>query len=152
LPCPGRILGDIVMIQAVTQIDRQIQATKNREGKYLGFAFLEKDDGMELEVVGWTELTPQPDKPDYIRGVVNPWGCEIPVIDLRTLYGKGTTELTDTTCIVIFEHFESYKYYFGMLVEELSNVINIAEGTENKVSPLLLSAKRHLFVSPTVKN
>lgn len=140
------------MIQAVMQIDRQIQAAKSREGKYLGFAFLEEDDGMELEVLSWTKLTPQPNKPDYIRGVVNPWGCEIPVIDLRTLYGKGTTELTETTCIVIFEHSEPYKYYFGIVVEELSNVINIADGTENQMSPLLLSAKRHLSVSPMVKN
>ena len=140
------------MIQAVTQIDRQVQTAKSRKGKYPAFAFFEKDQGMELEFVGWAKLKLQPDKPHYIRGVVNPWGCEIPVIDIRVLYGKGATEMTDTTCIVIFEHFESYKYYFGMLVEELSNVINIAEGTENKVSPLLLSAKRHLSVSPMVKN
>jgi len=140
------------MIQAATQIDGQIQAAKSREGKYLGFAFLEKDDGMKLEFVGWTKLTPQPDKPDYIRGVVNPWGCEIPVIDLRILYGKGTTELTETTCIVVFEHFEQYKYNFGIVVEELSNVINIADGTENKISPLLLSARRHFSTGPAVKN
>jgi len=140
------------MIQVVTQIDRQIQAAKSREGKYLVFAFFEKDRGMELEVIGWTKLTPQPDRPDYIRGLVNPWGCEVPVIDLRTLYGKGKTEMTETTCIVIFEHSELYKYYFGLVVEELSNVINIADGTENKTSPLLLSARRHFSVSPAVKN
>ncbi len=140
------------MVQAVTQIDRQIQAAKSRKGKYPAFAFFEKDHGMELEFVGWAKLKPQHDKPDYIRGVINPWGCEIPVINLRVLYGKGVTEMTNTTCIVIFEHFEPYKYYFGVVVEELSNVINIADGTENQMSPLLLSAKRHLSVSPTVKN
>jgi len=140
------------MIQTVTQIDRQMQTAKSREGKYLAFTFFEKDHGMELEFVGWAKLKPQPDKPDYIQGVANPWGCEIPVIDLRVLFGKDATEMTNTTCIVIFEHFESYKYYFGMVVEELSNVINIADGAENKMSSLLLSAKRHLSISPGVKN
>ncbi|MHC4336924.1 MAG: chemotaxis protein CheW [Planctomycetota bacterium] len=140
------------MIQAKTQIDRQVQKTKSREGKYLAFAFLEKDTGMELEIVGWTKLRPKPDKPDYIRGVVNPWRCEIPIIDLGILYGKGATEISHSACIVIFEHSDPYKYYFGTVVEELSNVINIADGTENKMSSLLLAAKRHLSISPAVKN
>ena len=140
------------MIQAVTQMDRQVQTAKSKEGKYLAFAFFEKNHGMELEFVGWAKLKPQPDKADYIKGIVNPWGCEIPVIDLGVLYDKGATEMTNTTCIVIFEHFELYKCYFGIVVEELSNVINIADGAENKMLPLLLSAKRHLSVSPTVKN
>jgi hypothetical protein len=140
------------MVQAVTQINRQMQTAKSREGEHPAFAFFEKNHGMELEFVGWAKLKPQSDKADYIKGIVNPWGCEIPVIDIGILHGKGTTEMTDTTCIVIFEHFEPYKYYFGMVVEEISNVINIADGTENKMSSLLLSAKRHLSVSPTVKN
>ena len=74
------------------------------------------------------------------------------MIDLRVLYGKGTTKMTGTTCIVIFEHSEPYKYYFGIVVEELSNVINIADGTENKMSTLLSSARRYFSISPSVKN
>ncbi len=140
------------MIQAKTQIDRQVQRAKSREGKYLAFAFLEKDTGMELEIVGWTKLKPKPNKPDCIRGVVNPWGCEIPIIDLGILYSKGATEISHSACIVIFEHSDLYKYYFGLIIEELSNVINIADGTENKISSLLLAAKRHLSISPAVKN
>jgi len=142
----------IVMIEAVIQIDGQVQTAKAKEGKYPAFVFFEKDHGMELEFVGWTKLEPQPDKPDYVRGLVNPWGCEIPVIDLGILYSKGATRMTNTACIVIFEHSELYKYYFGIVVEELSNVINIADGTESKTSSLLLSARRHFSVSPTVKN
>lgn len=140
------------MVEHVLQIGRQLQVARNKEGKYLTFAFFDKVHGMELEVVGWTRLRPLPHKHDCIKGIVNPWGCEIPVIDLRVLYGTGRTAMTSTTCIVIFEHYESYKYYFGMVVEEISNVANIAEGTENKTSSLLSSAKRHLCVSPAVKN
>ncbi|MHC4497726.1 MAG: chemotaxis protein CheW [Planctomycetota bacterium] len=140
------------MVEAILEKEKEFQATESKNGKYLSFTFFEKNQGMELEVVGWTELTSRPDTPDYVRGVVNPWGCEIPVIDLRILYGKGTTGPTDAMCIIIFEHTESYKYYFAIVVEELSNVINIADGTENRTSPLLLSARRHLSVSPTIKN
>ena len=142
----------MIMTDRALQIDRQVQVTKSREGKYLSFGFFEKDYGTELEFLGWTELVPKPDKPDYIKGVVKPWECEIPVIDLRILYGKRPTQMTDTTCIVIFEDSEPYRYFFGMVVGDLSNVINIADGTENRMSPLLLSAKRHLLISPAVKN
>jgi len=140
------------MIERATQMDGRLQAAGSKEGKYLTFTFFEKHHGMKLEVVGWTRLKLQPDKPGYIKGVVNPWGCEIPVVDLGVLYGRGATEMTAGTCIVIFEHSEGYKYYFGMVVKELSNVMNIADRTENRVSQLLLSAKRHLSTSPTVKN
>jgi chemotaxis signal transduction protein len=140
------------MVRAVTQIDWQAQAAGSGQGRYLIFVFFERDHGMALEFVGWTKLRQKPDKPQYICGVVNPWGCEIPVIDVGLLYGRGATEMTSATCIVIFEHSDTYKYYFGMVVKELSNVVNIADGTENKMSPLLLSAKRHLSVGPAVKN
>jgi purine-binding chemotaxis protein CheW len=142
----------MIEIDRTLQIDRHVQVTNSREGRYLSFGFFEKDCGIELEFLGWTKLVPQPDKPDYIKGVVKPWECEIPVIDLRTLYGKRPTQMTDTTCIVIFEDSEPYKYFFGMVVGDLSNVINIADGTENRMSPLLLSAKRHLLINPAVKN
>ncbi|MHC4640229.1 MAG: chemotaxis protein CheW [Planctomycetota bacterium] len=137
----------------VRQIDDQVKKTaKSQEGEYLAFTFFEKNHGMELEVAGWTKLGPQPDKPDYIRGIVNPWGCEIPVIDLRILYGKGPTEMTSSTCIVIFENPNPCEYYFGMVVAELSNVINIKDGTENKMSSLLLSAKRYFTTNPVETN
>lgn len=145
-------LGAMVMVSLALQIVSQLQVAKRKEDEYLTFTFFEKNHGMELEAAGWTKLRPPPDKPDYIRGDINPWGCEIPVIDLKILYGKGPTEMTATTCIVIFKHTETYQYYFGMVVGELSNVINIADGTENKMSPLLLSAKWHLSTNPTVKN
>jgi purine-binding chemotaxis protein CheW len=140
------------MVEMVTQIERRLQTVQSKNGRYLTFTFLETKRGMELGVEGWTELKPLPDKPDYIKGVINPWGPEIPVIDLRALYRKRPTKLTSTTCIIIFEHVEAYKYYFGMTVNDLSSVVNIADGTENRMLPLLLSAERYLSVRPAVGN
>lgn len=140
------------MYGLVSQGDGRVKTAKSEEGEYLTFTFFEKNDGMKLEVAGWTKLRPLPDKPEYIRGDVNPWGYEIPVIDLKVLYGKGPTEMTSATCFVIFQHPELHEDYFGMVVDGLSNVINLADGTENKMSPLLLSARHHLSTSPVIKN
>ncbi len=60
--------------------------------------------------------------------------------------------MTPTTCIVILEQPDPCEYYFGIVVAEFSNVINITDGTENKMSSLLLSAKQHLSTNPTEKN
>ena len=136
----------------IRQIDNQEQTANSKEGEYLAFTFFEKNQGMELELAGWTKLGLLPDKPDYIRGTVNPWGREIPVIDLRILSGEGPTEMTPTTCIVILEQPDQCEYYFGMVVAELSNVINLEDGTENKMSSLLSSARRFLSTNPVEKN
>ena len=140
------------MIRTEFQIDSYARTVKSREGECLAFTFFEKNHGMELEVAGWAKLESQPDKPAYIRKIINPWGCDIPVIDLKILYGKGPTEMTAKTCFVILRHPELHEDYFGMVVDELSNVINLADGTENKMSPLLLSARHHLSANPTIKN
>jgi purine-binding chemotaxis protein CheW len=140
------------MYGLVSKIDDQLKTAKSKEGEYLTFTFFEKNDGMELEVAGWTKLRPLPDKPEYIRGDVNPWGREIPVIDLKVLYGKGLTEITATTCFIILQHPDLHEDYFGMVVDELSNLINIEDGMENGMSPLLLSARRHLSTNPMIKN
>jgi len=129
------------------QVDKKMQVAKSKECNYLTFAFFEKEHGMELEFVGWTHLSApgaQLGRHRCVKGLITPWGGGIPVIDLKFLHGKGSTEMTDSSCIVIFEYSEPYRHYFGIAVEALSNVFNIAEGTENKRSSLLLSARRHL--------
>jgi len=129
------------MRDTVIQIDEKAQVAVSKEGDYLTFALLDKDQGMESALVGWVKLSPQKaqsDKSSFIKGIVNPWGSPIPVLDLKFLHGRGKTEMTDTTCIVIFEYFEPYKYYVGIVVEDLSNVFNITGGPVNGVSPSLL--------------
>ncbi len=54
----------------VLKIDDKVQTARSKEREYLVFTFFEKNQGMELELAGWIKLGPQPDKPDYIRGVV----------------------------------------------------------------------------------
>lgn len=117
------------MTKTAVQIDEQVQAAKSKEGKYLTFAFLEKgpDKKLELEVVGWTQLEVQSNKTGNIKAVVHLWGYEVPVGSPKTLAGTDTGEMTDTTCIIIFEYSEPSKRYLGMVVDAISNVMNIAE-------------------------
>ncbi len=113
------------MRQTVVQIDERVQAARSKEGKYLTFASLEKDHNkkLHLEVVGWVQLEVRSDKSEKVKWIVNLWGYEIPVVHSSTLSGRGTAEIPDTACLIIFE---SSKRYSGMAVNAISNVMNIA--------------------------
>ena len=113
------------MTRTAVQIDERVQAARSKEGKYLTFAFLGKGHNkkMQLEIVGWTKLEVRSDKSEHVKGIVNLWGHEILVIHPKTSSGIDTAEMTDTTCIIIFEFSERY---LGMVVTAISRVMNIA--------------------------
>jgi len=113
------------MIRTAVQVDEQVQAARSKEGKYLTFAFPEKgrNKKLQLEVVGWTQFEVRSDESENVKGIVNLWGHEILVVHPKTLSGRCTAEMADTTCIIIFEFSE---HYVGMVVNAISNVMNIA--------------------------
>ena len=110
------------MEETVVQIDEQMQIAKSKESKYLTFIFLERDHGLELEVVGWTRFEPQINKAKDVREIVHLWGHGIPVIQV-----SDKARLTETMCIVVFEYREPFRHYFGITFDKVSNVINLAE-------------------------
>jgi len=114
------------MIRTAVQIDEQVQAARSKEGKYLTFAFLKKGHNkkLQLEVVGWAQFEVRSDKSENVKRIVNLWGHEIPVMHPKTLSGRDTAGMTDTTCIIIFEYTENY---LAMVFPTISRVMNIAE-------------------------
>ncbi len=55
----------------------------------------------EINRVG--EITPVPQAPDFVAGVINLRGKVIPVIDLRMKFGLGFKDFTRETCVVVIE-------------------------------------------------
>jgi hypothetical protein len=117
------------MKQTVLRVDEQVQAAMSKEGRYLTFAFLEKGPNkkLELQVVGWTRLELPSSKSENIKCTTCLDGEEIPLVYPRILLSRGTAAITDTACIIIFEHCEPQKYYSAIVVDAVSNVMNIAE-------------------------
>ncbi len=115
----------------------------DKQHKYLTFSFFNNGDGMELRRIGWMPLRSRTDKPYYMRDFMHLFGSEVPVVNLKIFHEKNIRKTINNACIVIFRQMASYACYFGIVVEKLSNVVN-DDGTENKLSPLLLSAREHL--------
>ncbi|MGC9955081.1 MAG: chemotaxis protein CheW [Rhizomicrobium sp.] len=55
------------------------------------------------EIRAWSEPTPLPQAPHFVRGMIQLRGTVIPVIDLRDRLGLGETVATTTSVLVIAE-------------------------------------------------
>jgi purine-binding chemotaxis protein CheW len=65
---------------------------------------------------------------DWVRGVINLRGKVIPVIDLRLRFGLPQIQDTKQTCIIVVDvKFQEYTTLVGILVDTVSEVVNITD-------------------------
>ncbi|HEX3026682.1 MAG TPA: chemotaxis protein CheW [Clostridia bacterium] len=105
-----------------------------QHGKYLTFLLGEDVFGIEIkyvtEIIGIQPITPVPNVPPFVKGIINLRGKIIPVIDVRVKFGKETVEYDDRTCIIVLETGE---IAVGFIVDNVAEVLNISD--ENIVPP-----------------
>jgi len=101
-----------------------------REGKYLTFSLDREEYGIGIlkvkEIIGMIRITPIPQTPDFVKGVVNLRGKVIPVVDLRLRFGMEATDYTERTCIIVVEiHSREGFLPVGIVVDSVTEVLNI---------------------------
>src|ERR1700733_988133 len=78
-----------------------------RPGKYLTFVLGGESYGIGIlqvrEILRPTAITPVPQMPPHIQGVINLRGKIIPVLDLRAKFGLVATPCHDRSCIVVVQ-------------------------------------------------
>ena len=75
------------------------------------------------EIRGWTDTTPLPHVPHYVRGVINLRGNVLPVVDLKARLGLGMTEATPKHVIIVVAHSNKTT---GILVDAVSDIITVS--------------------------
>lgn len=69
------------------------------------FKLAEEQYAMDIisvhEVIRWQKITPVPQMPDFVLGVVNIRGSVVPVFDLRIKFGLPCKEFDDKTKILV---------------------------------------------------
>jgi purine-binding chemotaxis protein CheW len=105
----------------------------NDTQQFLTFALGQEEYGVEIlniqEIKGYSAITPLPNAPVFIRGVLNLRGTIVPIIDLRKKFGLPEVELTTFTVIVVVQlhnHSVAQKQTMGFIVDAVSDVLNIA--------------------------
>jgi len=98
----------------------------SREGKYLTFVLCGEEYGLEIlkvrEIIGIMGITPVPQTPSFIKGVINLRGKVIPVVDLRLKFGFQEAEYTKETCIIVVE---VKGLLTGIIVDTVSEVLDV---------------------------
>lgn len=103
--------------------------TKNAKaepGKYLTFELDDQHYGVPIsavrEINQMLDITPVPQTPQHMAGVINLRGKIVPVADLRQRLGLVPASRDRQTCIVVLE---STVGYMGVIVDAVSDVADL---------------------------
>jgi purine-binding chemotaxis protein CheW len=110
-----------MMMQAIAKRETTIESSQ-----FLTFLLDEQEYGLELfkiqEIRGYAPVTPIPNVPAHVRGVMNLRGTVLPVIDLRMKFRLPPIEYSKFTVIVIAMVAGKM---VGLLVDAVSDVLHV---------------------------
>ena len=120
------------MADSADTLDQAIQEITIKTGKYLTFTLADETYGIGIlkakEIIGMMPITPVPQTPDFLKGVINLRGKVIPVIDLRLKFSIAAITYSERTCIIVVEiDGESGTILIGIVVDSVSEVVNITQ-------------------------
>ena len=101
--------------------------------QYLTFMLADEEYGVDIlrvqEIKGWDGVTPMPNMPDYILGVINLRGTVVPIVDLRKLFQQESIPFDKTTVVIVVRvsNGEDGERTMGIVVDAVSEVHNIAK-------------------------
>jgi purine-binding chemotaxis protein CheW len=103
-----------------------------KSSKFLTFRLGEETYGLHIlavkEIIGIMDITPVPQSPSFVKGVLNLRGKIIPVVDLRLKFGFEEREYTERTCIIVVElDAAEGRMLAGVIVDAVSEVTSISE-------------------------
>jgi len=125
-------------------------AAESSPTQLISFAIGDDQYGVDImavrEIKGWTEITPLPRQPQYVRGVLNLRGVIVPIVDLRCRFGQGLTQAT-TLHIVIIVHIGSKPV--GLLADRVLDIVSL-DANQVKPVPRVAQGQRISFLSGLV--
>jgi purine-binding chemotaxis protein CheW len=123
--------------QSQTHAGEEQYLTFRLDGQEYGIAILKVQ-----EIKGWDRITPIPNSPAYVKGVLNLRGVIVPVIDLRRRFGLAETERDAFTVIIVVNVAGRLA---GIVVDAVSDVINVS-GTQRCAAPEYEGQKNREFI------
>jgi len=103
------------------------------DGKHLIFNLDERNYGIPIvfvnEIIGLMDITPVPNTPEFMKGVINLRGKIIPVLDLRLKLNMQKRDYDEQTCIIIVDvaNDNTKNGFVGLVVDMVSEVYKIPD-------------------------
>ncbi|WP_455203261.1 chemotaxis protein CheW [Kaarinaea lacus] len=120
-------------MELAEQLDSGIQlgtGSDNDNEQLLTFILAGEEYGVDIlrvqEIKGWDSVTPIPNTPDHILGVINLRGTIVPIIDLRLRFGLENIPYGPTTVVIMLKvEADDRSRTMGIVVDGVSDVYNI---------------------------
>jgi purine-binding chemotaxis protein CheW len=116
-----------------------VAALNNLSGKYLTVVLENEAYGLNVlkirEIIRLQKITPVPQMPAFVKGVINLRGRVIPIVDLRVKFGLKA-EFTERTCIIVVQVKlpNDQVVQMGLIVDSVEEVVNL-NATEIEPTP-----------------
>jgi purine-binding chemotaxis protein CheW len=114
-------------------------AVANKQaGKYLTVVLDNEAYGLNVlkirEIIRMQKITPVPQMPGFVKGVINLRGRVIPIVDLRVKFGLKA-EFAERTCIVVVQVklANDQVVQMGLIVDSVEEVVNL---TAQEIEPV----------------
>ncbi|MEN0067150.1 MAG: chemotaxis protein CheW [Myxococcota bacterium] len=109
--------------------DDEVEDESLTTSKYLTFVLGSETYGLDIqyvrEIIGILPITPLPDVPTWIKGVINLRGKVIPIMDVRARFMLEELPYGGRTCIIVVMVQE---WWVGLVVDTVSEVLDIPTG------------------------
>ncbi len=108
----------------------QDQPVSALAGKYLAFALGQEEYGLPVlkvrEIIKVMDITPVPQVPTHVKGVINLRGKVIPVVDLRLKFGMPRAKESEQAVIIVVQYASAGRdVTMGVLVDQVLEVLSI---------------------------
>jgi purine-binding chemotaxis protein CheW len=99
--------------------------------QYLTFLLAGEEYGVNIlrvqEIRGWDAVTPIPNTPPHLLGVMNLRGAIVPIVDLRRRLGMAQVEFGKTTVVIVLKIYsQGGEKTMGFVVDAVSEVYNVS--------------------------
>lgn len=132
--------------------DKKLAADNSVLGKVMTFHIGEQVYGIEIqfvtEIIEMQHITKVPHVPSYIKGIINVRSKVVPIVDIRTRFGKPEIPYTSRTCIIILEFGD---ISVGIIVDSVADVEDIHTG-DISATPENKSVNTNYFIQYMIRS
>src|SRR5262249_43921894 len=101
-------------------------ANSDGSNQFLTFTLDSEEYGIEIlkvqEIKGFSKITPIPNAPPFVKGVMNLRGAVVPIVDLRSRFSMAAREYDQFTVIIVVNLGAKV---VGLVVDTVSDVMTI---------------------------
>ncbi len=132
--------------------DKKVSAENRILGKVMTFHIGEQIYGIEIqnvvEIIEMQHITKIPHVPPYIKGIINVRSKVVPIVDIRTRFGKPEIPYTSRTCIIIVTMDD---VSVGIIVDRVADVEDIHSG-DISATPEARNVNTHSFIQYMIRS